>query len=331
MRFLLRTIITASMAANMILAGIAYAETPSPSLPSQTAFEYGQECAAKVSPVPAFSCMDGKLIPITVNGKTPAAYTPQMQCDKPSLLVEDASQKTDGQCVPYSRVLLLRDDDVAQVSALCRQKKIRPSDTTLFDEIDIVAHNVRSGSTCWFQAVAALPLSPTTGIDGRRISSATQAAAGSIWNPPSVTASGQCVACHDSGPFMYSPFIAQTSLVPGDPFGKYKNDIGADFKRWQQPHGITTRGNTCTTCHRIGNLNSCHVALRQSTGKLASPGQDEAAKKYPLSHWMAPGNLHSKAQWDQIFLESANKLSACCENPNGVGCEVVDYNGVKAR
>lgn len=315
-----------------VFSSIAQAAAPSPQLPSQTTLQYGQECAARVSPVPAFSCMDGVLIPITVNGKTPAIYTPQMVCDKPSLLVEPASQQTDGQCVPYSRVLLLRDDNVAQISAICRQKKIRPAASTLFDEIDIVAHNVRSGSTCWFQAVAAAPLSAAHGIDGRRVSSPTQApAAGNIWNPPAVTAQAQCVNCHDSGPFMYSPFIAQTRLVPGDPFGKYKNDIGADFQRWQQPFGITTRGNTCTTCHRIGNMNSCHVGLLESTGQLASPGQDAAAQQYPLSHWMSPGNLHSKMQWDQIFAGSAKKLAACCENPAGLGCQVVDYNGVKKR
>lgn len=311
----------------MAFVGIVNAQTQS-SLPAKTTIQYGQECAAKVSPVPAFSCMKGELIPITVNGKIPSAYTPQMTCDKPSLLVEPAWQGTDGQCVPNSRAVLLRDDSVAQITAICRQKKIRPEGAFLFDEIDIVAHNVRNGSTCWFQAVATEPLRPDRGIDGRAVSSATNPS-DNIWNPPAKTAQATCVNCHDSSPFMYSPFIAQTKAVPGDAFGKYKNDIGADFKRWPIPHGITTRGNTCTTCHRMGNMNSCQVALYQSTGQAMSPGQDEAAQQYPLSHWMAPGMLHRKAAWEQIFSDSALKLAACCQNPNGSGCEVVDYNAVK--
>ena len=90
-------------------SSITQAAETSPQPSSQTMLQYGEECAAKVSPVPAFSCMDGALIPITVNGKQPVTYTPQMVCDKPSLLVEPAPQHTDGQCVPYSRVLLLRD------------------------------------------------------------------------------------------------------------------------------------------------------------------------------------------------------------------------------
>ena len=297
---------------------------------AQTFRQYGQECAQKVTPIPAFSCMQGEVIPITVNGKKPEKYTAQMTCDKPSLLVAPGAEKSDGQCVPYSRALVLRDDAVAQVSAICRQKKIRPEGSYLFDEIDIVAHNVRTGSTCWFQALAPdSPLRVDTGIDGRNVPSPTEVKGQKVWNAPSKTAMSQCVHCHDSGPFMYSPFIAQTSALPGDPLGKYKNDVGAAFKAWPKPFGITTRGNTCTTCHHIGNMNSCNVAMAQSIGKADNPGANEWAKKFPQSHWMSPGNLHSQVQWDTAFADSVRLLAACCKDPKGAQCQSVDYQTTK--
>jgi hypothetical protein len=256
-----------------------------------------------------------------------------MNCDKPSLLPVPDSQQGDGYCVPHSRALVLRDDSQAQISAFCRQKKIRPKGTHVFDEIDIVAHNVRTGSTCWFQATAPEPLRADRGLDGRSVPSPTRVSVlppapkpEAFWNAPALTAKQNCVNCHDSGPFMYSPFIAQTKALPGNPFGKYKNDVGQVFKDWQQPFGITTRGNTCTTCHRVGNMNSCQVALFQSTGMASYAGQDDWAKKFPASHWMSPGNLHSKAQWDTTFSDSVRKLAACCSDPKGAECLTVDYN-----
>lgn len=288
---------------------------------------YGKECAEQVSRIPAFSCEAGVPVPITVNGQTPAAYTPQMLCDRPSLLRPEKGEKTDGQCVPNSRALVLRDDDVAQISAFCRQKMIRPADTHLYDEVDIVAHNVRTGSTCWFQAAAKQPLRSDRGVDGRKVPPPDQVqrlpgypAAQTFWNRPSQTAAGKCVQCHDSGPFMYSPFIAQTRALPGDPFGPYKNDVGKDFQRWPVPLYISTRGNACTTCHRIGNMNSCNVAMYESIGLLRSPGLDEWGTKFPQSHWMPPGNLHSQAQWDETFADSVKLLAACCNDPKGAEC-----------
>ncbi len=39
----------------------------------------------------------------------------------------------------------------------------------------------------------------------------------------------------------------------------------------------------------------------------------------------SPVNLHSAAQWDEQFTASLNRLAACCENPQGVGCQTVEY------
>lgn len=315
---------------------------------AETLFEYGRQCAEQVTEIPAFSCMAGEEIPITVDGKPVPAQPAPALCDRPSLLPQADAQS---QCVPGSRALVLRDDATAQVSAVCRKQVARPAGSPLFDEINVISHSLKNGKTCWFTAKAAAPLSADRGIDGRWVPSPSTRTrrpappspegvqappADQVWLPPAKVAWSQpaCISCHDSGPFMYSPYIAQTTQLPGDPFGFYEpKAIGEDFKKaWARLHafGITTRGNSCTACHRMGNMNSCQVAMQQSTGNAPQAGGDAWSQRFPQSHWMSPGNLHSRAQWDEQFKDSLQKLAACCENPQGAGCQVVEY-GVRPR
>lgn len=300
---------------------------------SETLFDYGRQCAEQIAEIPAFNCMAGEEIPITVDGKPVPPDQAPARCDRPSLLPQADAQS---QCVPGSRALVLRDDATAQISAICRKQVARPAGSPWFDEINVISHSLKNGKTCWFTAKAQAPLKPGTGIDGRAVPSPSTlkrpaVPADKVWQTPHQVANSQpaCISCHDSGPFMYSPYIAQTTQLPGDPFGFYEpKAIGADFKKaWARLHafGITTRGNTCTACHRMGNMNSCQVAMKQSTGQAPQEGGNEWSTKFPQSHWMSPGNLHSQAQWNEQFADSLKKLAACCENPKGEGCRVVEY------
>lgn len=314
---------------------------------AETLAEYGRQCAAQITEIPAFNCMAGEEIPITIDGKPVQPQPAPATCDRPSLLPQGDAQS---QCVPGSRALVLRDDKTAQVSAICRKQVARPAGSALFDEINVISHSLKDGKTCWFTAKAAKPLREDRGIDGRWVPSPSllprspqppapdgtrPPPAEKVWLSPREVARSQpaCISCHDSGPFMYSPYIAQTTQLPGDPFGFYQpKAIGEDFKQaWARLHafGITTRGNTCTACHRMGNMNSCQVAMQQSTGNAAQEGGNAWSKRFPQSHWMSPGNLHSRAQWDVQFSDSLQKLAACCADPKGPGCQVVEY-GPKA-
>jgi hypothetical protein len=294
----------------------------------QELLSYARECAEKIGPIPAFSCLDGTRVPITVDNKVPAAYVPQMTCDRPSLLPPGPGENTDGQCIPESRALVLRDDGKVQISAYCRQKKIRPAGTSLYDEVDLISHNVETGSTCWFQALAPNPLSADKGLDGRRVPSPEEAAK-NFWNTPAKTASANCGACHDSDPFMYSPLIGQTGKMPRDPLGLYANDIGEDFKKWPKPLSLSTRGNTCTGCHRIGSQHTCNTAMYESIGEQPSPYQDGWAIVYPNSHWMPPGLSMNLAQWKLTYRQSVEELARCCKDPKAAGCIATPITGLR--
>lgn len=295
---------------------------------AETILEYGETCAKAIEALPAFNCLDGEIIPITVDGgKTPVSYEPGMDCDRPSLL---PLGNKDGQCVPFSRALLISDTTQAQITALCRQKTIRSADSPMFDEVDIVAHNPSTGDTCWFQATAKSP----DGMDATRVPPPNEktpppghVAAKDFWNSPAHVAEDDCGGCHDNDPFMYSPYIAQVwHQVPTNPFGWYKH-IGEDFQWWEQPKSLTTRGNTCTGCHRIGAQFTCEQGMYEAAGAIPPKNGNDWANSYPNSHWMPPGNFHNEDAWNVIYQSAIQQLGTCCEDPDAPGCWVTPITG----
>ena len=310
---ILKTIATFSL---VVLAGCTPRENPEKSVSEeegQSLASYGNMCAAAIRDLPAFSCQTGTLIPITINGgQTPESYYPNMNCDRPSLL--PLGEGSDGQCIPYSRVLDLSVGD-NQVAALCRQKNIRTESSVYYDEIDIVAHNAKDGSTCWFQATAK----DGELIDGTLVPSPMKLAktkdykkANAIWNTPTETAKEDCGGCHDNDPFMYSPFIGQVwEKVPTDPFGWYKH-LGKDFENWK-PVSLSTRNNPCVGCHRLGVQFTSGQGTEEATGQVAITNADEWAETYPGSHFMPVGNFHTEAQWNVIYAKAVKDILDCHE------------------
>ena len=163
---------------------------------------------------------------------------------------------------------------------------------------------------------------PTGGIDASRVPppNERQAPAGhpsavEFWESPHVVAQQQCATCHDAGPYIQSPFIAQVwDKVPTDPWGKYVN-IGADFASWRHSWSISTTGNTCVGCHRIGDEQSCSTYIPMSAGKMPSPAEDKLATSFAMSHWM-PLNSINEGQWNADNLRSLDALNTCCSDPN---------------
>lgn len=299
---------------------------------SQDIVAYGQICATAIGEMPPFNCLDGVVIPITVDGgQTPTSYVANMACDRPSLL--PLGDRADGQCVPNSRVLNLSRGD-AQFAVLCRQKKIRPADSIYFDEVDIVAHSARDGSTCWFQAAGknGQPLDTTrVPPPNEAVPPPGRVSARDFWNSPAQVAQApleeRCSYCHDNDPFMYSPFIGQVwEQVPTDPFGWYKN-IGPDFQAWPKPVSLSTRNNPCVGCHRLGVEFTSGRATEEAVGLVPIPNADDWARRYPASHFMPTGNFFSERQWAAIYSEAVTAILACHRDPAAEGCLTVPITG----
>ncbi len=312
-RLALKVTVFFSLIALVSCTPLEKAEQELPNEKGQDLASYGQMCAEAIRELPVFSCQTGALIPITINGgQTPESYVPNMDCDRPSLL--PLGEDSDGQCIPYSRVLDLSDGD-AQVAALCRQKKIRTaSDARIYyDEIDIVAHSAKDGSTCWFQAKGknSAPLNGTLVPSPMKSKPAIDYAAADVfWESPIDVAKDDCGSCHDNDPFMYSPFIGQIwEKVPTDPFGWYKH-LGKDFEDWK-PVSLSTRNNPCVGCHRLGVQFTSGQGTEEASGQADIPNADSWAKSYPASHFMPVGNFHSEAQWNVIYAQSVQDILDC--------------------
>ena len=326
------------------VASLAGAEKPTAD-EDYDIIQYGEDCAKLIAEAPPFNCLDFEIIPITVDGKTPEKYTPHMKCDKPAYLPYPA--QTDGQCTPYTRVQVVRDDDV-QILQYCRRMYIRPKDDPRFDSLEMIMHNVKTGSTCFF-------ISQNFGQDpegelGLRVPPPNEEtppegfpSAREIWASPEKIANDGCIYCHDSDPWMHTPYIMQTLEIPADPWGFYSVDVGGPFRRWPKPMSISTRGNSCTGCHRIGSLNTClpqdiptfgmqPSKMLQSLG-LAAHGEFGAKslkeQKDPQTHW--GGHPHGwmgerlpdidTEQWES-FHKGVLELQECCKDPTGPGCIV---------
>lgn len=320
--------------------------------------QYGKDCAQLIAEAPPFSCLDGEIVPITVDGETPAAYTRHMACDRPAYL--PYPEKSDGQCTPYSRVRTVRDDDV-QVLLFCRRMYIRPIDDPFFDSIEIIMHNVVTGSTCFF--ISKNFGDDPKGENGSRVPPPSEEtpppgeiAARDLWAPPSEVAAHGCIYCHDSDPWMRTPWIAQTGQLPSDPWGFHMVDVGGPFASWPKPMSITTRGNACTGCHRIGSLNTCGTRQiptfgrqpakmlqsvgRAPHGRLGTPadappddGPDVVSASfaaYPHAAWMPTGNDLTREQWDVIYQHDLAELERCCADHTAPGCIVEPIDGKAA-
>jgi hypothetical protein len=282
---------------------------------------YAKACREAVGAIPDFSCADGVVVPITVDGQ-PAQPRPHIDCDRPALL--DNGAASDGQCVPNSRILSLSTKTV-QVAAMCRQKIVRPADSRDYDEIDVVAHNPATGATCWFQAVGR----GGNPVDGARVSTPISDAPSDFWNEPATTANEGCGTCHDSGPFMYSPFVGQVwSVMPVDPLGLYYHVDPAHFGFSDWPTmALSPRDNSCLGCHRIGVGETCGSLTLWMTGRDIPKGADAWTRRYPGSHSMPPGLDQPLESWNDVYARSVDQIRSCCQKPGQQACNMTKIPG----
>lgn len=315
-----------------------------------TLHDYANECAELIMDAPVFNCLDLDIVPITVNGEVPDEYTSQMSCDRPAML--PYPDYTDGQCAPYTRFSAFEDGDV-QLVQFCRRMYIRDEDDPRFDSIEMIMHNVKTGSTCFF--ISKNFGENPDGELGTRVPPPTELeppegelAAADLWATPQQVADHGCIYCHDSDPWMRTPWIAQNGELPADPWGFHSVDVGGPFVDWPKPQSIATRGNTCVGCHRIGSLNTCQemeiptfgdqpAKMMQSVGQAphgrlgARPGTIEEyppdvysdwAQSYPHAYWMPPGNVLPLTEWNKIYEHDIAELQRCCADHDAPGCFV---------
>ncbi len=182
-------------------------------LPEESMEAFAAKCAeATQIEVRGFNCDDGTIIPTT--NLTPGAC-PNQDCDAPNVL--------NGECDECSRFQVLAKTEEAIAVGLCRKKGLDEGEG--YRDVAVIQYNRFTGATCFYQALGpSLPAEVTAPSQG--IGPGTFP-----WFTPSQTAGEKCVMCHDNGPFVRSPYLAQLRDVGPNP------DNGVHRPRSRHLHG----------------------------------------------------------------------------------------------
>lgn len=227
--------------------------------------------------VPEFDCDD-------VNATEPPLQNDGVgKCSAPNVLNHE--------CDPGSHFHMLHgvEGDEIYIAAHCRKIAHDGNGDGQYGDVAVIQYNRNTGATCFYQALkTGLPHNAPAPRSGDR----------SFWLKPGgtpgpgesvTTASINCVRCHDTGPFIRSPYLAQLGQVwpfkddednvknpnhsshkPPNPdknhlpgtlqtemFGPWNESVpymfvGLNFQSWEAYSVENTKDSTCTGCHRMG-------------------------------------------------------------------------------
>ena len=242
-----------------------------------TALHHAQTCAQYLGPIPAMSCADAELMPITVDGvevlDTPAS------CDRPSALT--------GTCETGERI-------AARYTGTHHDGSPRPE--VVFVNfcrdggMGVIGHNSETGATCFFHISMAFP-------NDARHPGSDDPNYDSFWQSADVVAADNCQGCHQADPWLHSPWIDQLRdpADPSLPLVPLNASLDSPYivvgEGFAQPHQDGAPENSCTSCHRA----QCDTRFAVPLGELAMPApfadstftNGESADLQELRDWCA--------------------------------------------
>jgi hypothetical protein len=187
---------------------------------------------------------------------------PAGTCDAPNVL--------NGKCDPKSRFQVLTQTNDVTIVAHCRKK----GGGTKYGDIAVIQYNQRNGATCFYQSKVEGPerQPPTVPSLPAAVSAPSNSLGTFPWLSPKATAAANCVSCHDNGPFVRSPYLAQlrneaVNRLPGtneNAAGRWDRRrtwnqtlpysfVGNDFQSWKAyAVSVQGTGRDCSSCHRMG-------------------------------------------------------------------------------
>ncbi|PCK06670.1 MAG: hypothetical protein COA42_17230 [Alteromonadaceae bacterium] len=268
----------------------------------------GDECAELVSEIPVFSCLDGEVIPITKNGiridQGQHSINKNTRCDRP----KRAHAGTEyGRCQPFSRVgRLASEDPDVKINFICRKFNIvDDQEDVMFNGVAVVAHNTRTGDTCFFRQNDNYDPDSNTITEDTHPRDATRVpppsepedktppgkpTAKTFWKTPEKAAEQNCMACHDAGPFIHTPHVDQVTFGVSNERVVYPVNncsgtgdidcepnyrvVGEPFQKWGTPNYIKPTGNQCVSCHILGPNLSSGCLTKDATGQLTTDNAD---------------------------------------------------------
>lgn len=329
------------------VSGIAYPASVAENWPNLLAADelaaYAKECDAAIGVTVSDFDVDsllGTMVPTT--NLTPANATyPNGTCDRPNVL--------NGKCDPGSRFRVLVNTADAYVVAHARKMGLSQGE---YGDVAVIQHNKVNGATCFYQgALADFNLSHKADVKApsKGVGNPT------FWMTPTqiVNSKFPCGSCHDNGPIIRSPYLAQITgpnQLPGAGDVTFNSDgqpysfVGADFSPWKaykvevSVNGIS---NTCNGCHRMGVNNVSNTGIVPNNGTALDLGIKATAdsnaansqeSKNPHSVdspiWMVPG----QTTFQQASFDAAQAIKQCADQfrsgaplPNSASCRITQF------
>lgn len=227
-------------------------------------------------------------------------------CEAPNVL--------NSECDPGSHFQVLHRDlasDGIYVVAHCRRRAVFfGNDPGQYSDVAVIQYNAHTGATCYYQA-----LQRTEDEYLSHLAPAPKGGDTTYWKSPAETAGINCVKCHDTGPFIRSPYLAQLgqvwpyagdpshpSVPPADPkhndlpgtlsgerTGPWNKTmpysfVGLNFQSWEAYSITNTADSGCLGCHRMGTSRSVGVWNGIGTSKdlgIRATNADQRAANDP--------------------------------------------------
>jgi hypothetical protein len=303
-------------------------------LPSDSLEDFSKKCDVAIGEtVPDFNCDDGTKVPTT--------HFSGGNCDRPNVL--------NAECDPDSRFQVLKQTNDVAIVAHCRHQAYNNAPGE-YGDIAVIQYNKKNGATCFYQA-----LQPHLAA---KVTSPSQGTGAYPWETPAGTAGIRCVRCHDNGPFIRSPYLAQLNAepvnrLPGTNSGSGPWDqryswnstdpykfIGNDFQSWKAYRVSNTGpGGNCSGCHRLG-ISSIAGSFSTTSGTavrfgpLATAASQTAKNPHSSDSpiWMLPGQETYDAtteSWAQDMSTCAKSIATHANDPSAPapanGCNAVKY------
>lgn len=255
-------------------------------------------------------------------------YEKVSDCNNPSLF--------GGACSPGGRFGQLTHDRI-HVKWICRRTTYTPqfSDPNHpFDAVAVIATNMKTGATCfWNDDTGTIAANDWPSMD------VTHA------NPPElekfakhfdVSQGAGCIYCHDSQPFLYSPYLKRA----GWKTDAYRTSPYARVLMQGSPAQIgykmlvSREANACISCHRIATGRTCMSWVSDAMGNTKEYGYEKSVldaldqtviedgqklkrpgPNWKLAYWMPPSvgaSTDTWEQWHAKYGKAKDTVLKCC-------------------
>ena len=282
-----------------------------------------------------YSCLDSVPIPTTVTGTDGQVVYPDTKvpvCDAPQFIYSLCEPNAVDGRTNGPRVASRVNEEGTHWVLLCRKSL---DEEGIYNDIAMLGHNPYTGKTCFFQNALYARKDglhvphPADDVESARSPQTST----SLWRGiQGGFGSGiECVECHDSDPFIHTPWIDGAKDENGDPvipimgiddgFTQGFNEapytlIDTEGQGWTMPEMLTSpEAAPCTKCHRIGNGRWSRSWLKRLEGN--EPYWDElltdAGLKFDQRYWMPPEMAHlDEATWpESTFGKALDFIQSC--------------------